>query len=63
MSIKLTDFKPLQDKINQLELENKELMEALEECKDYFDMMKGLNHVASRSAREKVSLVIKKYSK
>jgi len=30
------------------------LIGALQECKDYFDYMKGENHVASRPAREKV---------
>lgn len=32
-----------------------ELINALQECKDYFDYMGGENHVASRKARDMVN--------
>jgi hypothetical protein len=36
-----------------------ELINALQKCQDYFDYMKGHNHVASRDARETVKKVLK----
>jgi hypothetical protein len=47
---------------DQVKADNRQLLEALKECQDYFDYMKGANHVSSRDARDKTKAAISKHS-